>query len=98
MATPLSQEALQAQLLKLNSQAKSPWQLHEGALHKKFSFPSFVAAFGFMSQAALIAEKMDHHPDWSNSYNKVVVNLITHEVGAITMKDFALAAAMEACG
>jgi 4a-hydroxytetrahydrobiopterin dehydratase len=67
------------------------WELKNNMLHKEFKFKNFVGAFGFMSQVALVAEKMDHHPDWSNVYNKVTVNLNTHDAGGITELDFKLA-------
>jgi 4a-hydroxytetrahydrobiopterin dehydratase len=71
------------------------WSVEAGKLHRAYKFADFVAAFGFMARAALIAEKMDHHPEWSNVWNRVVVDLTTHDAGGITEKDLALAAAME---
>lgn len=67
------------------------WRRHHNALEKTFVFKSFVEAFGFMAQAALIAEKMNHHPDWSNSYNRVTVRLTSHEANGITEADYKLA-------
>mgnify|MGYP003308968685 CR=1 FL=1 len=67
------------------------WEIRDGKLHRLFEFADFVAAFGFMSQAALIAESMDHHPEWSNVYNRVDVQLTTHDAGGISELDFALA-------
>ena len=61
------------------------------ALVRQFGFRNFSQAFGFMSRVALLAEKADHHPDWSNSYNKVHVSLSTHDAGGITRKDADLA-------
>ena len=66
------------------------------AITKSYKFKDFNAAFGFMTRAALIAEKMDHHPEWSNVYNKVEVTLTTHSAGGVTEKDIKLAAAMDA--
>ncbi len=66
------------------------------ALCRAFAFADFSEAFGFMTRAALVAEKLDHHPDWSNVYNKVSVCLSTHSAGGVTDKDFALAKAMDA--
>ncbi len=61
-------------------------------LQKTFKFKDFVSAWGFMTQVALIAEKMDHHPDWSNSYNEVKISLTTHSAGnSVTAKDRTLA-------
>lgn len=70
------------------------WQLREGKLHREFRFDDFVRAFAFMSAAAIIAEKMNHHPEWSNVYSRVTVDLTTHDAGGITELDFELAAAM----
>jgi 4a-hydroxytetrahydrobiopterin dehydratase len=67
------------------------WRLEKDALHKEFKFHDFVAAFGFMSQVALHAEKLNHHPEWTNVYNKVTITLHTHEAGGITGLDFRLA-------
>ena len=66
------------------------------AITKLFKFKDFNAAFGWMTRAALIAEKMDHHPEWSNVYNKVEVTLTTHSAGGVTEKDINLAKAMDA--
>lgn len=72
------------------------WTLENGKLHRDFRFASFVEAFGFMTRVALVAEKMDHHPEWSNVYDRVSVDLTTHDAGGITELDFRLAAAMDA--
>jgi 4a-hydroxytetrahydrobiopterin dehydratase len=66
------------------------------AITKTFVFANFVEAFGFMTQAALVAERMDHHPEWSNVYKTVNVLLTTHDAGGLTMKDVELARAMDA--
>ncbi len=71
------------------------WALENGKLHRRFQFRDFVAAFGFMSQVALIAERMNHHPEWCNSYRTVVIDLITHDADGITGKDIALAQATD---
>jgi len=70
------------------------WEIRDGKLHRDFVFTDFSAAFGFMSRAALAAEKMDHHPDWSNSWNKVTVDLSSHDVGGLTDRDERLARRM----
>ena len=64
-------------------------------LKRIFQFSDFNAAFGFVARVALAADKMDHHPEWSNIYNKVIVNLVTHEVSGVTEKDFILAKSMD---
>ncbi len=66
------------------------------AIARKFTFADFNAAFGFMTRVALLAEKMDHHPEWSNVYRTVEVTLSTHDAGGITGKDIALARYMDA--
>ncbi len=65
------------------------------AIVKSFVFADFVQAFGFMTKVALVAERMDHHPEWSNVYKTVNVLLTTHDAGGLTMKDIELARAME---
>ncbi|HUW80774.1 MAG TPA: 4a-hydroxytetrahydrobiopterin dehydratase [Acidocella sp.] len=64
------------------------------SIHQSFKFTSFAEAWSFMTHVALLAEKMDHHPDWSNSYNKVEISLSTHDAGGVTKKDLALAQAI----
>jgi 4a-hydroxytetrahydrobiopterin dehydratase len=68
------------------------WTLAQGKLHREFSCKDFIAAFGKMTQVALVAQSMDHHPDWSNVYNKVVIDLNTHSVKGLSNLDFQLAA------
>ncbi|HVY12629.1 MAG TPA: 4a-hydroxytetrahydrobiopterin dehydratase [Alphaproteobacteria bacterium] len=65
------------------------------AVEKNFAFKDFGQAFAFMTRTALVAEKMNHHPEWSNVYNKVNVRLTTHDAGGLTEKDIKLATAME---
>jgi len=74
----------------------SGWSLVDGrdAITKTFTFSNFNAAWGFMSQSALVAEKLDHHPEWFNVYNRVEVTLSTHDAGGLTERDVALATAM----
>lgn len=74
---------------------KNPkWRTQTAKLHREFVFRDFCEAFGFMSEIALVAERNGHHPEWFNVYNKVVVDLTTHEVGGITQRDFDLAEKM----
>jgi 4a-hydroxytetrahydrobiopterin dehydratase len=70
------------------------WELVEGHLRRTFVFANFVEAFGFMARVALVAERMDHHPNWSNVWNRVEVELWSHDAGAVTERDLRLAAAM----
>lgn len=67
------------------------WQLVGNTLQKEFKFKDFVSAFGFMSQVALHAEKLNHHPEWKNVYNTVSITLSTHDAGGLTKLDFELA-------
>ncbi|MCC5862552.1 MAG: 4a-hydroxytetrahydrobiopterin dehydratase [Gammaproteobacteria bacterium] len=74
--------------------ALAGWSLKDGKLHRSFRFEDFVTAFGFMTQAALVAETMNHHPEWFNVYNTVRVDLTTHDAGGISELDFQLAERM----
>lgn len=71
------------------------WQEKNNQLYRLFEFRDFREAFAFMTKVALVAEKMDHHPNWSNVYNKVEISLSTHDAGRITDKDHQLAAAID---
>lgn len=73
----------------------SGWSLVNGKLHRDYQFADFVHAFGFMATAALIIEKMGHHPEWLNVYNRLSVDLTTHDAGGITNKDVDLARELE---
>ena len=70
------------------------WTRRGKKLHRTFTFLDFSEAFGFMARVALAAEKLDHHPDWSNVWNRVTVELTTHDAGGLTELDFRLAAEM----
>ena len=72
------------------------WSIANGKLHKEFKFADFIHAFGFMSTAALAIEKMGHHPEWFNVYNRVTVDLTTHDAQGITSKDVDLAKLLDA--
>ncbi len=74
------------------------WHLSadQTSISQDFIFKSFAEAFSFMTHVALLAEKADHHPDWSNSYNKVSISLSTHSAGGLTEKDLSLAKAISA--
>jgi len=92
MATKLAADARKAALEKLRG-----WAAVSGrdAIVKKFEFKDFNQAFGFMTRAALVAEKMDHHPEWFNVYKTVEVTLSTHDAGGVTELDIKLAQAMD---
>ena len=81
--------------LNCNIDDEKHWQVVEGKLTKSFKFKSFIRAFGWMSQIAIWAEKLNHHPEWFNVYNKVDVQLTTHDAGGISELDFKLAEKME---
>jgi len=91
----LDDAAIADALGSLNASAASPWTVQDGKLHKEFQFKDFNEAFGFMTRAALVAESMDHHPEWFNVYKTVRIDLATHDAGGITELDFALAGRME---
>lgn len=74
------------------------WTVAQGKLRREFRFADFSAAFAFMTRVALLAEKADHHPEWSNVYGRVVVDLATHDAGGITVLDFELAEAIDGLG
>jgi 4a-hydroxytetrahydrobiopterin dehydratase len=71
------------------------WSIKGGKLHREYKFADFPHAFGMMATAAPAIEKMNHHPEWTNVYNRVTVDLTTHDAGGITQKDFDLAALLE---
>jgi 4a-hydroxytetrahydrobiopterin dehydratase len=91
MAQKLSGEARKSALGKLSGWSETK---DRDAISKKFVFEDFNAAFGFMTRAALVAEKLDHHPEWSNVYKTVEVTLSTHDAGGLTELDVKLAEAM----
>lgn len=72
------------------------WTRTDGRLHREFRFADFSTAWGFMTRVALEAEKRNHHPDWSNSWNTVVIDLVSHDAGGITDRDVELASAIDA--
>ena len=76
---------------RLTIDTMSAWDERDGKLHREFSFANFSEAWAFMSRVALLAEKDNHHPDWSNSWNKVVIDLVSHDAGGITDRDRELA-------
>jgi len=82
----LSSETIQKELENLQG-----WSIVDGKLHKEFQFTDFNQAFGFMTRASMEIEKMNHHPEWFNVYNKITVDLMTHDAGGITQNDLDLA-------
>ncbi len=87
----LNQEEVEAALNDLPG-----WQVKAGKLHKTFKFGSFAQAMGWMMSVAIFADKLDHHPEWANVYNRVTVDLVTHDLdNAISSWDVALAQKME---
>jgi 4a-hydroxytetrahydrobiopterin dehydratase len=88
--TQLSEPEITAALSKLPG-----WTQTGGKLHREYKFADFIVAFGFMSSVALVAQAMDHHPEWFNVFNTVRVDLATHDAGGITALDVKLAQSME---
>jgi 4a-hydroxytetrahydrobiopterin dehydratase len=72
------------------------WRLENGRLTRSLEFPDFPRAFGFMSSVALVAQQLDHHPDWTNVYNRLRIELHTHDAGGVTARDVELARRIEA--
>lgn len=97
MAKPplLNQDELDQSLEVLNADALAPWVLADGKLSRRYEFKNFSDAFGFMAQAAIACEVMNHHPRWVNVWNVVEIDLLTHRSGGITHLDFELAGKME---
>ncbi|MGI8958907.1 MAG: 4a-hydroxytetrahydrobiopterin dehydratase [Bryobacteraceae bacterium] len=85
-AHKLSEQELSTSLKQL-----SAWELRNDKLHREFKFADFAHAFGFMTTAAVLIEKMNHHPEWFNVYNRIVVDLTTHDASGITQRDVELA-------
>jgi len=81
-----------------NALLESGWEMVDGrdAIHKTFTFADFIEAWGFMSRAAIWAEKLNHHPEWSNVYKTVEVTLTTHDIGGLSELDGKLATKMDA--
>jgi 4a-hydroxytetrahydrobiopterin dehydratase len=85
---------LEADEIEKRLSALPEWKREGDALVREYKFPNFVRAFGFMTHVALLAEKQDHHPDWSNVYGRVRIALSTHDANGITERDFRLAKAI----
>ena len=82
-AKKLSDAQIQENLAQVDG-----WTIENGKLHKEFQFDNFITAFGFMTQLALVAESLNHHPEWFNVYNRVTIDLTTHDAGGISDLDF----------
>jgi len=91
----LSPQEEQNLLEQLNTSTNQPWVSAHDILHKTFKFTDFKTAVRFMNEVALEAEKLDHHPDWCNSYNMVSIELTTHSLEGLTELDFKLAEKIE---
>ena len=87
---PLANDEIRARIAQLDG-----WDVVDNKLHRELEFPDFSAAFSFMTGVALVAEKLDHHPDWSNSWNKVRIDIVSHAAGGITATCFELADRIE---
>lgn len=90
MAVKLSPAEVQTALANLPG-----WSLSDGKLHREYRFNDFTLAFGFMAASATAIERMNHHPEWSNVYGTVIVDLTTHDASGVTKKDVDLAALLE---
>lgn len=90
MMDKLSDDEIKSRLAALDD-----WEVKDGCLIKEFKFKDFAAAMDFMNGMAPVAEELNHHPDWSNSYNKVLISLTSHSAGGLTENDFAFAQAAD---
>lgn len=87
----VSEERIRAALRDL-----AEWSLRDGKLHRELRFADFSEAFAFMTRCALVAEQLGHHPEWSNVYDRVTIDLVTHDAGGLTDLDFEFARRVEA--
>src|SRR5271165_3083382 len=90
MPEKLTESELKSALAQL-----AGWTLMHGKLHREYKFADFVHAFGFMATSAIAIEKMNHHPEWFNVWNKVIVDLTTHDAGGVSAKDIELAKVLD---
>ena len=88
-------KALTAQEIETRLAEVPGWRVHEGRLWRELKFPSFVEAFGFLTSLAIVAERMNHHPEIYNVYNRVTLELVTHDANGISKLDFELAKAAD---
>jgi len=94
MEKRLTEQEIATRIKDLEMVSDQAWELKDGKLHIALKFKDFVTAFAFMTAAAIHAEKLNHHPEWKNVYNRVEIDLTTHEAGGITALDFELAELM----
>ncbi len=87
----LSEEEARRRVLQL-----AGWKIRRGRLHRELKFATFAQAFGFMTSVAIVAQAMDHHPDWSNSYRRVTIDLMSHDIDGLSLRDFELAKEIDA--
>lgn len=92
----MARRKLEVDEIEAKAAAVPSWAVRNGKLHRELKFDNFVDAFGFMAKVALLAESMDHHPDLRNVYNRVTLDLSTHDVGGLSELDFELAARIDA--
>lgn len=95
-ASLLPEHEIVSRLAELNAASAQPWVRTGHAISRVYTFADFAAAFAFMTRVAAEAERLGHHPDWRNAWNRVEVSLTTHDAGGLTGLDFQLAAAIEA--
>jgi 4a-hydroxytetrahydrobiopterin dehydratase len=91
----MARERLTDQQLEDGIATLDGWRVTEGKLFRQMEFEDFIEAFAFMTRVALVAQSMDHHPDWTNVYNRVEIHLHTHDAGGITKRDLELAARID---
>ncbi|GIU83829.1 MAG: putative pterin-4-alpha-carbinolamine dehydratase [Acidimicrobiales bacterium] len=84
-------EVLAEHEIQRELESMSGWELRDGKLHRSFVFADFGEAFAFMTRVALSAERMNHHPDWSNSWNRVEIDIVSHSAGGVTTRCIELA-------
>jgi 4a-hydroxytetrahydrobiopterin dehydratase len=87
----MSVEKMTGEQIEASLNQLSGWELKNDKLHRELKFKNFIQAFGFMTQVAIVVEQMNHHPEWSNVYSRVTIDLTTHEAGGISQRDFELA-------
>jgi len=92
----MAAQPLSADAIALLPQQLPAWTLEDGKLRRELRFADFSAAFGFMARVALAAEQLNHHPEWSNVWNRVVIHLTTHDCGSLSDLDLALAQRIDA--